>query len=64
MGGLLDKPKAIKAPPVPISPPVPTVDTEEVGAQARKRRPRGRRDTFLTGDLIPGEQEGKKVRLG
>ena len=64
MGGLLDKPKAVKAPPVPIAPPVPTVDTEAVGTQARKARPRGREETFLTGDLIPTESELKKKKLG
>lgn len=58
MGGLLgDRPKAIKAPPVPPPPPIPTVGAE-VGEQARKRRPRGRRETFLTGALIP-ELPGK-----
>ncbi len=62
MGGLISKPKAIKAPPVPPSPPIPTVG-EEVGEQARKKRPRGRRETFLTGDLIPEQGLGKR-RLG
>lgn len=60
MGGLLgDKPKVVKAPPVPPPPPIPTVGAE-VGEQARKKRPRGRRETFLTGDLIP-EFTGKTV---
>ncbi len=36
---------------------------EEVGEEARKRRPRGRRETFLTGNLIPGQSLGKE-RLG
>ncbi len=62
MGGLISKPKAIKAPPVPPPPPIPTVG-EEVGEQARKKRPRGRRETFLTGDLIPEQGLGKR-RLG
>lgn len=61
MGGLLDKPKAIKAPPVPSSPPIPTAG-EEVGDIARRKRPRGRRETFLTGDLIP--ETNKKRLLG
>ncbi len=61
MGGLLDKPKAVKPPPVPPIPPVPTVG-EEPSEQARKKRPRGRRETFLTGDLIP--ETTKKRRLG
>lgn len=52
MGGLLEKPRAVKAPPVPPAPPIPTVGPE-VGEQARKKRPRGRRETFLTGALIP-----------
>ena len=55
MGGLLDKPKAIKAPPVPPPPPVPTVGPE-VGEQARRKRPRSRREAFLTGNLIPGAE--------
>ncbi len=62
MGGLISKPKVVKAPPVPPSPPIPTVGAE-VGEQARKRRPRGRRETFLTGDLIPEQGSGKR-RLG
>ena len=64
MGGLLSKPKTVKTPPVPPTPPIPTVDEDEVTAQARKRRPRGRQETFLTGDLIPVEQDLKKLRLG
>lgn len=63
MGGLIDKPKVIKAPPVPITPPVPTVDTDTVGTQARRERPRGRQETFLTGALIPTEEELKKKKL-
>ncbi len=62
MGGFLDKPKVVKAPPVPPTPPIPTVDEDEVGTQARKRRPRGRRETFLTGNLIP--DTGLKKVLG
>ncbi len=61
MGGLLSKPKTVKAPPVPATPPIPTVG-EEVGEQARRKRPRGRQETFLTGDLIP--QTAKKTVLG
>ncbi len=61
MGGLFDKPKVVKpAPPKPV-PPVPTV-SEEHGEQAKKRRPRGFDETFLTGDLVP--ETGKKRRLG
>ncbi len=61
MSGLIDKPKPVKAPPVPPPLAVPEVGIE-AGEQARKRRPRGRRETFLTGDLIP-EQTGK-LRFG
>ncbi len=58
MGGLLTRPKAVKAPPVPPPLAIPEVG-EEVGEQARRRAPRGRRETFLTGDLIP-ETEKKR----
>ena len=61
MGGLFSKPKTVKPPPVPPPPPTPDVG-EEVGEQARRKRPRGRRETFLTGDLIP--QTDKKQFLG
>ena len=62
MSGLLgSKPKVVQpAPPKPV-PPIPTA-TEEAGEQARKKRPRGRRETFLTGDLIP--ETTKKRVLG
>ncbi len=63
MGGLLDKPKAIKAPPVPAVPPIPTVGPE-VGEEARRKRPRGRRDTFITGNLIPENIDNLKSTLG
>ena len=57
-------PKAVK-PPKP-SPPlaVPEVG-EEVGDIARKRIPRGRQETFLTGALTPSEEflRGKKRKL-
>lgn len=64
MGGLLDKPKVVTPPPVPVTPPVPVVD-DEVGDQARRSRPRGREETFLTGELTPSEEflRGKKRRL-
>lgn len=55
-GGKTVKP----APPKPI-PPIPTVG-EEVAEQAKRKRPRGRRETFLTGDLVP--ETGKKGVLG
>ena len=64
MSGLISKPKTVKPPAVPLQPPpVPTVG-EEVGTQARRRRPRGRRETFLTGDLIPVLEEEKTRSLG
>ena len=59
MSGLISKPKVVK--PRPPAPPLPLPQVgEEVETQARRRRPRGRRETFLTGDLIP-ETEKKKV---
>ena len=62
MGGLLDTPKVVKPPPVPATPPIPTVDEDEVGTEARRRRPRSRQEAFLTGNLIP--DTGKKGVLG
>ena len=53
--------KTVKAPPVPPPPPIPEVG-EEVGEQARRKRPRGRRETFITGDLVPDTE--KKKLLG
>ncbi|GAG18529.1 unnamed protein product, partial [marine sediment metagenome] len=50
----------VPPPPTP-PPPVPEVG-EEVGDIARKKRPLGREETFLTGDLVP--DTGKKKRLG
>lgn len=59
MGG---QPEVVK-PPL-ISPPVAIPEVgDEVGEQARRRRPQGRRKTFLTGDLTP-EFTGKKALLG
>ena len=61
MSGLGSKPKVVKpAPPKPV-PPIPTV-SEEPSEQAKKRRPRGFRETFLTGDLVP--ETRKKGVLG
>ena len=61
MGGLFGSPKTVKAPPVPPPPAIPDVgeESEEI---ARRKRPRGRRETFLTGDLVP--ETGKKKVLG
>ena len=62
MGGLFgDGGKTVKPPPVPPPPAIPEVG-EEVETIARRRRPRGRRETFLTGDLVP--DTGKKKRFG
>ncbi len=64
MSGLFGgKPKTIKPPPVPPPPPIPDVG-EEVGDIARRKRPRGRRETFLTGELIPVFDIEKKTKLG
>ena len=52
MSGLFDDGKPVQTPPVPKPPPVPTVDVQ-VEDIARRKRPRGRQETFLTGDLIP-----------
>ena len=62
MGGLFGGGGSSKPPPVPKVPPIPTVDTDDVESQARRKRPRGRRDTFITGDLIP--EPTKKPMLG
>lgn len=52
MGGLFSKPKSVKPPPVPPPPPIPDVG-EEVEDIARRKRRRGRRETFITGELEP-----------
>ena len=59
MGALFSKPKAVSVPKPPPPPVIPEVGPE-VGDIARRKRPRGRRETFLTGDLIP-ETGGKQV---
>ena len=65
MGGVLTSlfgaPKVAKATQVPPPPAIPDVG-EKPGEIARRRRPRGRRETFLTGDLVP--ETGKKKVLG
>ena len=63
MSGLRSKPKTVKPPAAKPPLAVPTVG-EEVGTQARRRRPRGRRETFLTGDLIPVLEEGEIGSFG
>lgn len=61
MSGLTSKPKTVK-PPAPAPPLAVPEAGEEVGTQARRRRPRGRKKTFLTGDLIPMLEEGRGLR--
>ncbi len=63
MGGLLSKPKPVTAPKLPPPVAIPEVGPE-AGDIARRRAPRGRRETFLTGDLIPLNEELKKKKLG
>lgn len=53
------EPEVVKAPSVPSPPAIPEVG-EEVRDIARRRRPRGRAETFLTGALVP-ETEKKRV---
>ncbi len=62
MSGLFGgSPKVVKpTPPKPV-PPIPT-PSEEASEQAKKKRPRGFRETFLTGDLVP--ETGKRRKLG
>lgn len=58
---LFPKPKVTKAP--QVQPPAAIPDMgEEPEEIARRKRPRGRRETFLTGDLIP--ETGKKRVFG
>lgn len=52
MGGLFTTPKPVTAP--AVRPPLAVPDVgAEVGDIARRKRPRGLRETFLTGDLVP-----------
>ena len=62
MGGIFSKPKVVKAPPVQPPPAIPDVG-EEPSEFARRKAPRGRRETFLTGDLIPS-QDIELLRAG
>lgn len=67
-GGLFnpdDRQPKLPPPPAPVAPPA-TADTTQAQEQARKRVPTGRAETFLTGDLIPSEEElrGKRRFLG
>ena len=59
MGSLISSPRSVRAP--TPTPPVAIPDVgPEAGDIARRRLPRGRRETFLTGDLVP-EAEGKRT---
>lgn len=58
MGQVFSMMRAKLPPPPPATPDV----GEEVEDIARRRRPRGRKETFLTGDLVP--ITGKKKVLG
>ena len=60
MGGIFPTPRSVKAPPVSPPPAIPDVG-KEPSEFARRRAPRGRRETFLTGDLVPSETGKKKV---
>lgn len=62
MGGLFGSGGGKVDPPKPIPPPALPVVGEEVGDIARKNRPRGFKDLFLTGELVP--DTGKKKVLG
>lgn len=65
MGGIFSKPKKPKPPPPPVAPPPPpTVEGTGVEDAARRKRrgARGRRGTFLTGDLVP--ETGRASALG
>lgn len=64
MGGVFSKPKVVKPPPpLPPPEPPPIAEVEAVaGEEARRRRPRSRARTVLTGELVP--ETGKKKVLG
>ena len=53
---------SVKPPPVPPPQAIPDTGTD-VEDIARRKAPRGRQDTFLTGDLEP-EIKKKKALLG
>jgi len=63
MGGLFSSPKSVKAPPVAKTEPLPEVmEGAEDEAKKRARRRKGRRETFITGELAP--EPTKKTLLG
>lgn len=59
MGGMFSKPKTVKPPPLPPPAAVPEIEEEEI----KPRRRRGRRETFVTGELEP-VSIGRKTLLG
>ncbi len=61
MGGIFGGGGGGSVKPPPPTPPsaLPEVGAE-VGERARRKAPRGRRVTFLTGDLVPEDKEKKK----
>lgn len=62
MAGLFSTPRPVKAP--AVTPPVAVPDVgPEVSDIARRRRPRGRQETYLTGELEPMSL-GKAKLLG
>lgn len=63
MGDLLGGKPKIPPPPPPLAPPATPDAGPDVGEAARRRRPRARMETFLTGELIPTDL-GKKRLLG
>jgi len=61
MGGVFGA-KPVSTPRLPDPVAIPEVG-EEAGDIARRKRPRGRRETFITGDLVPGLGEPEKKKL-
>ena len=55
------KPRTTPKPKLPSPVAIPE-EGGEAGIGARRKRPRGRRETFLTGDLVP--ETGKKRFFG
>ena len=61
MGGI-DVPSPVRAP--TAKPPIATPDVgPEAGDIAKRRRPRGRDETFLTGALIPSDGRSNRTVL-
>ena len=66
MSGILGGGAREVKPPAPTPPAAIPEVGDEAGDIARKRLPRGRQETFLTGALTHSEEflRGKKKRLG